>query len=127
MSLKFRSLCEGKIYQWEEIISNPVVLKNTLLGRGAKPLLFTGYHDLEGVEIYEGDILQYFDGRNNINEYYYVEWGRAAFAIRMFVDKAVNDLFENAINYPHDDNIRVVGNIYENQDLVSKIIRECDR
>lgn len=124
MRVKFKSLCGDKIYSWDEIINNPVLLKNTLLEEGAKLILCTNYHDLEGVPIYEGDILQYYNKGEKINEYYYIEWRLSSWSLKMFTDPKIDDLLENALTFPLDENIRVIGNIYENKDIVSKIKEE---
>lgn len=69
---------------------------------------FTGLCDSNGVEIYEGDIL-FWDGEII---------GAVSFEYAEFiVGEGVSA--RNLCNAPTDD-IRVVGNIYENHDLIPK-------
>lgn len=65
---------------------------------------FTGMEDKNGKEIYEGDIVRYWDGVAPI------EYNMFGFAIKYSNDEYFD------INEP--DKIEVIGNIYENADLL---------
>jgi uncharacterized phage protein (TIGR01671 family) len=67
---------------------------------------FTGMNDKNGKEIYEGDIVRYWGGVAPI------EYNMFGFAI-----KETNDEYFD-INEP--DKIEVIGNIYENDNLINK-------
>jgi uncharacterized phage protein (TIGR01671 family) len=67
---------------------------------------FTGLKDKNGKEIYHGDCLS-ADGH-----FFVVKWDDRAAAFR-FVDDAGNS--ESPLNYDH---IEVIGNIYENPELL---------
>ena len=75
--------------------------------KGFELMQYTGLHDKNGNEIYEGDILNYDD------ELWIVEYQDGAF--KGFWDNIVEDLYELA------DISEIVGNIYENSDLVGGI------
>ena len=120
--MKYRLWCKDK-NEWEKdswvILPNGnlmwveygclvggVCMKNHVLVRS------TGFKDIEGKEIYEGDIIRYWD---NFDERYKL-------AIIKF-DKGGFIITNNRINWNigvtnKDDKIKIVGNIYENKDLI---------
>ncbi len=90
---------------------------------------FTGYKDMKGVEIYEGDILRFTDKW---------EWYRGSYAIKMmaadgdrlrelkeqyaaepFEDRIVDNMREEWLNSSEIQTYwEIIGNIYENPELV---------
>ena len=120
--MKYRLWCKDK-NEWEKdswvILPNGnlmwveygnlvggVYMKNHILVRS------TGFKDIEGKEIYEGDIIRYWD---NFDEHYKLA------VIKL--DKGGFIITNNRINWNigltnKDDKIKIVGNIYENKDLI---------
>ena len=70
---------------------------------------YAGYKDVLGNEIYEGDIVKY---RNNL---YQVKWIFFSFYIHRIDGKSLKKLEEIAID---EKGIELVGNIYENPELL---------
>ena len=76
---------------------------------------YTGLHDKNGKEIYEGDILRFNEVDTAI-----VEWNEkyAYFMVRPIQDYYFDsDVLGHAIEY---NNAEIIGNIYENEDLLEK-------
>lgn len=73
---------------------------------------YTGYKDKNGKEIYEGDIVKY---RNNL---YQVKWVFFSFYIHRIDGRSLKELEEIAID---EKGMELIGNIYENPELLEKI------
>jgi uncharacterized phage protein (TIGR01671 family) len=67
---------------------------------------YTGYKDMKGKEIYEGDIVRYYD------DIYEVKWMWAGF----YIHSLQNGFDELATN---ENFVEVIGNIYENPELLN--------
>lgn len=76
---------------------------------------YTGYKDVFGNEIYEGDIVKY---RYNL---YQVEWVFFSFYIHRIDGRILKELEEVAID---EKGMEVIGNIYENPDLLKSYMNE---
>lgn len=81
---------------------------------------FTGIVDRNGVEIYEGDIIQTYDsgGKPILHEVYYLE-REARFATKLIGYETLNEgsLTQKRVN---ELDFEVVGNIFDNQELLQK-------
>jgi uncharacterized phage protein (TIGR01671 family) len=72
---------------------------------------FTGLHDKEGEPIYEGDLLRRHDG--SIDEVYF----RADQAQFMVMQRSPDEIADDVL-WRFLDDYEVVGNIYENPELL---------
>ena len=73
-------------------------------------LEFTGYYDMDGNEIYTGYIVSFSASRQNYVGV--VEWDKDATSYVLKVKNHYNEYFNEI------DNLRVLGNIYENRELL---------
>lgn len=79
---------------------------------------FTGLKDKNGVEIYEGDILKYFNPYSK-NEYVNVIKWDSLFAGFAFFDKIESRWAKESDFLKIIDTIEIIGNIYENPELLA--------
>lgn len=111
-----RNVGKAKIFKtdtYDGTIANNEVILGTI-GQ------FTGIVDRNGVEIYEGDIIQTYDskGKPILHEVYYLE-NEARFATKLIGYENLNEgqLTQKWIN---ELGFEVIGNIFDNRELLQK-------
>lgn len=111
-----RNVGKAKIFKtvtYDGTIDNNEVILGTI-GQ------FTGIVDRNGVEIYEGDIIQTYDskGKPILHEVYYLE-NEARFATKLIGYENLNEgsLTQKWIN---ELGFEVIGNIFDNRELLQK-------
>ena len=72
------------------------------------PMQYIGLKDKNGKEIYEGDIIECFGNYNK--GIYIIDFYEGGF--RPFADS------DDGLPYPHPEECEVIGNIYENLELL---------
>ena len=83
-----------------------------------KVMQYTGLKDKNGKEIYEGDIvaINAFEPRLNI-----VRFDRGGFCLEPILEAPLHSSFWSDIKYAEDDRSEVIGNIYENPELINHV------
>lgn len=71
----------------------------------------TGLKDLNGVEIFEGDIVRFFDSLYTV--FYDIKEG--SYRLKPHDDRWVVDYMSN---FSSEESLEIVGNIYENKELL---------
>ena len=76
-------------------------------------LEFTGHYDIEGNEIYTGHVISF--SASNQNYIGVIEWDKDAASYVLKAKNHYNEYFNEV------DILRVLGNIYENKELINEI------
>ena len=113
-----RNVGKAKIFKTLTYDGNTAITDNeVILGTVGQ---FTGIVDRNGVEIYEGDIIQTYDskGKPILHEVYYLE-NEARFATKLIGYENLNEgsLTQKWIN---ELDFEVIGNIFDNRELLQK-------
>ena len=111
--IKFRAWDkeEQEMLDWDKFFNLDIAQVFESKGSwGIYPMQYTGLKDKNGVEIYDGSIIRFVLGDYNIREYVEeVVYSDGAFWCGNWL------LFDAKMN---DDNLEVLGNIYENPELL---------
>ena len=91
----------------EELIVNGIRQKLTLIE-------YTGLKDKNGKEIYEGDILKWENPQGESCEYYIIEWHICGWSSVWTGGVGIGEYLEDTSDF------EVIGNIYENKELLKK-------
>lgn len=118
-SAKFRawSIKEKRMIKWRELqFHNLRNVLNKPEKCGLKLMQYTGKRDTKQDEIYTGDIFEIDEGLSG--QVYVIEWKLGGFQVFMYSDK-FKRLSEFYINEIDTSCVRIIGNIYENPELIS--------
>ena len=116
--IKFRAWDKNTkiMIHWDDLVKSRISFRNfrwALLSENSENfelMQYTGLKDKNGVEIYDGSIIRFVLGDYNIREYVEeVVYSDGAFWCGNWL------LFDAKMN---DDNLEVLGNIYENPELL---------
>lgn len=91
--------------------SVPLKFEDKRNGEDVVLMQSTGLKDLNGVEIFEGDIVRFFDSLYTV--FYDIKEG--SYRLKPHDDRWVVDYM---CNFSSEESFEVVGNIYENKDIL---------
>ena len=126
--IKFR-VWDGSKYYYNALSGNGVVNYNGHQWFQIKQDViiqqFTGLHDKNGKEIYEGDICRYavFDMNDSDTHFIgVVNWLGTEFIITQIPDTFCNGEYGLGLGWVHHqyDEMEIIGNIYENPELLKE-------
>lgn len=126
--LKFRvwDLLKKRMLQWGDIMDLHAweIFPGTPEQRAFNVMQYTGLNDMNGKEIYKGDIIDIHQTVNGCN-LFLIEWSDIGFSARYLIDGGISREYEYDIKEllevnieKYEKSIEVVGNIYENHGLL---------
>lgn len=111
--IKFRAwdVLNKKMLSWGEVFDLPAweIFPGTPEQRAFEVMQYTGVNDKNGKEIYEGDIFQFSNG--NLGE---IIWSN----LRAGFDVACSNAMPEELDRTLASSCEIVGNIYENKELL---------
>ncbi len=112
--IKFRAWNTNteRLIEWDEILDEWKQLTWVFASDKMVLMQYTGLKDKNGKEIYEGDIVT---GRNGTTKPMKVVWGHHAWGLS-YRETSAPGFYDWNIN-----EVEVIGNIYENSDLIQNV------
>lgn len=113
-NLKFRALVEyeglGKVWEYYHTFMMPMWLEPNVANIIVKDLMFTGGTDKNGKDFYEGDVVGFDDG-TPIGKIWWSEFNSQFIMLGKTIEQSMSYTKRNYV---------VLGNIYENPELLKK-------
>jgi uncharacterized phage protein (TIGR01671 family) len=102
-----------------EVFEVDGVIYSSAVARNLELMQFTGLKDKKGKDIYEGDIVYDSEGivATDDKKYFPVTWGIFPGDLDECETWILGDFWEPGL-YTHHEDVEVVGNIYENPELL---------
>lgn len=129
-ALKYMHICGENVHDscyYDE--NNNFYYYNLQNGEGSSEygdyilMQYTGLHDKNGKEIYEGDIIQHLYWDCDETDYYKVEWDNEilGFVFKSTINNSYLALDDTYSDDTGEYEIVVIGNIYDNPELLEEV------
>ena len=129
-SIKFRAWdkTEKHMYNWSNLLNQNLKNIFTIPDQcGYKIMQYTGLKDKNRKEIYEGDIAKITEKKNILKHKVIpmkpiiaeISWSEEYLAY-ILITTSAKDAFENLADYLEEYDIEVIGNIYDNPELLEE-------